>query len=1132
MKTLRIEVFNASPSLAQLRFFADGNRQPRTRDLAPAELTDFCQRSLAHYQDGLSLQTLGKALFDWLHGKEGYLDDYSQDTLLYIPSSPLGEVAWELLHNGGYLCANPHHPFTPLRRVAASQRPAQPKNRPLRLLFMASSPKDVRPLLQFEQEEALILTATRASNLELVVEESGSLEGLSERISDGDATDSFDVVHITGHADIVNDKPIFWLEDGFGQAQLADADAIAGVFSRYERFPRLLFLSGCKTAQASSKALPSLCEALVSAGVPAVLGWAKPVGDLIASFTAQELYQRLAEGVELGRAVSLTRQALYREEQRLLQTDPTYKPQWHLLRFYSDDTPLTALAIKGKRRAVREIRQEFLDNNVKVEVCPREAFVGRRRLLQQALRVLRRQQGDKDYAEGVVLTGMGGLGKSSLAVRICQRLEHYLPLRCIAHGKIDEIVLRNLLGHNLPEHAAAINDILNQPQALALRLRQIFQQFPKFDEALFVFDDFEQNFRADDYQNVEPIAYGIITALLTAIRQTGSPSRVLITSRYAVAVTAPLRLADIALSSFQGADLDKKTAALRLSYLPPKPDTTTLAQEQQAIQLAAGNPRLLERLYQVVASDLDTDALFTQLAEKQAEFREELLLATLLGYQNTATRRLIAGLALFEVFIPETVLAAVLDLPDFVACLHAALAVGLVETSAAGYFVSRLLLPLLVGELDAGEQRGIYSLAAEGLYGLWWEGDSAISLEEHAELSRVAKRGGQQRLYSKVTGPLAQRLQDLCRYDEAKGLYEGLLPICQALGDRKGESFVYNQLALIQDLRGDYATALAYYQQALPIQQDIGDKQGEGATLNNISQIHHAQGDYGTALRYLELSLPICQAIGDKQGEGVALNNISSIYQAQGDYGIALRYLEQSQQICQAIGDKRQEGTTLNNISQIYKAQGDYGTSLRYLEQARQIWQAIGDKQGEGTTLNNLATTAHAQGDYGTALRYLEQVLQICQAIGDKSQEGVSLNNISQIYAAQGDYGTALRYLELSLHICQAIGDKSQEGVTLNNLATTAYAQGDYGSTLRYLEQSLQIRQAIGDTAGECATLFNIGHSHWQNDEQEQALSTWLQAYRIAKRIGLAERLQNLDRLAKDLGGEGLAFWERLSLAD
>ncbi|MDD5272220.1 MAG: hypothetical protein PHU14_05825 [Methylovulum sp.] len=165
MKTLRIEVFNPSPSLAQLRFFADTNPLPRTRDLSPAVLTDFIQRSQQHYQEGLSLQVLGKELFDWLHGVEGYLDGYSEDTLLYIHNShALGELAWELLHNGHYLCANQHRPFTPLRRVSTSQSPAQAKNRPLRLLFMASSPENVKPLLQFEHEEALILTATRASN--------------------------------------------------------------------------------------------------------------------------------------------------------------------------------------------------------------------------------------------------------------------------------------------------------------------------------------------------------------------------------------------------------------------------------------------------------------------------------------------------------------------------------------------------------------------------------------------------------------------------------------------------------------------------------------------------------------------------------------------------------------------------------------------------------------------------------------------------------------------------------------------------------------------------------------------------------------------------------------------------------
>ncbi|POZ51686.1 CHAT domain-containing protein [Methylovulum psychrotolerans] len=735
MQSLRITVFKPNTDRYQLRFFIDGNPTPQTRELSASELDGFIARSQAHYQKGLRLEQLGKELFAWLDGAEGFLQAYSKDTVLTIDTlHPLGELAWELLHNGRFLCADQVHAFTPLRRVASTDKTAKAKNRPLRLLFMASSPQNVQPVLQFEQEEGRILAATRQSNIELVVEESGSLSGLRERLSYGAADDLFDVIHITGHADIVDGVPVFLLEDELGQQQATDAAAIAEMFNEQGRFPRLLFLSGCKTAQASELALPSLCAALVDAGVPAVLGWAQPVYDAIASLAAEALYYRLAEGTELERAVCYTRHALYKHEQSLMQSNPFYQPQWHLLRLYGDQTPLTPLVIKGRKRAAPEIHQEFLDSLAKVEVCPRAAFVGRRRLLQQALRILRSVPGDKDYAEGIILTGMGGLGKSSLALRICQRLAQDLPLRFIASGGLDETVLRNLLGDKLPEHAPAMNDLLNQPQPLKARLQLLFRQFEVLHGALFVFDDFEQNFRDGNYQQLEPPAYEIVAALLAVIQQTGSPSRVLLTSRYAFKVTAgQVRLTALPLDSLQGADLGKKTAALRLAN--DLADSISTEQEQQAISLAAGNPRLLERLYQVLAAGLGTASLFAQLAAKQTAFREELLLQTLLDYQHADTRQLIACLALFEVFVPKALLGAVMVGADVDRHLQAAIAVGLVETVADGVYVSRLLVPLMADILDAEEQQAVYRLAAACLYELWWESDYAIRLEELWELS-------------------------------------------------------------------------------------------------------------------------------------------------------------------------------------------------------------------------------------------------------------------------------------------------------------------------------------------------------------------------------------------------------------
>src|SRR5204862_5441978 len=121
---------------------------------------------------------------------------------------------------------------------------------------MASAPTDVQPALNFEQEEALILAATRQEPIELVVEESGSLEGLRQRL-EWAGPGYFDVIHLTGHADIVDGVPCLLMEDDLGQRRNATAAQIADAMAG--NWPRLLFLSGCKTAMAVDKrVLPSL----------------------------------------------------------------------------------------------------------------------------------------------------------------------------------------------------------------------------------------------------------------------------------------------------------------------------------------------------------------------------------------------------------------------------------------------------------------------------------------------------------------------------------------------------------------------------------------------------------------------------------------------------------------------------------------------------------------------------------------------------------------------------------------------------------------------------------------------------------------------------------------------------------
>ncbi len=65
--------------------------------------------------------------------------------------------------------------------------------------------------------------------------------------------------------------------------------------------------------------------------------------------------------------------------------------------------------------------------------------------------------------------------------------------------------------------------------------------------------------------------------------------------------------------------------------------------------------------------------------------------------------------------------------------------------------------------------------------------------------------------------------------------------------------------------------------------------------------------------------------------------------------------------------------------------------------------------------------------------------------------------------------------------------------------------------------------------AGLCATLFNIGHLHWEDKEQQHAMSAWVTVYAIASKVELGQVLQELEKLAGQLGLEnGNEGWVKL----
>ncbi|WP_433230142.1 CHAT domain-containing protein [Micromonospora sp. CA-248260] len=749
MSTFDLEVFEQTSNHYELRLSADG-QPPRVRSLDRAAVDELITLVRRDYSTDTTAQRvygatrlaeLGTRLAEFLDGDERWLTPmlaHPAGAVLRITAEQrLRHLPWELLaREGAFLTVAGRAPLLPVRAAgehAALTGPVAPGNRPLRVLFMAASPEGVEPVLNFEAEEAAILAATRRTGTDLVVEESGTLEGL-RFLSRDYGPGHFDVLHLSGHATTAGGQPVFVLEDEFGAPTRATADQLAEAMQGH--WPRLVFVSGCLTADAPEGGVfPSMSESLVQAGAPAVLGWALPVGDVSATDFAAALYQALADGGSLDRAVVQARRHLFHDRK---------SSYWHLLRVYADRSPLapmvTPLHTKGRKRLqVRAADQQFLDPQTQLSrVASRAEFVGRRRVIQRCLRVLRQPADTPGAAQGLLLAGMGGLGKSSLASRLLERMPTHQ--RAVWYGRVDAIKFRELLDKvrfDDPDQRTEAAKLLDNEQLpLLVRLRYLLDADGPLGDTpcLFVFDDFETgnlDTRDDGSRVLAPAMAEILSALLTAIRDTGSPSRVVITSRYRFPTPAGTTLAVEALETLTPVEQTKKIA--NLAKLRPDSTIDPVIRDR-AIMAAAGNPRLLDWLNRIVddanrdvgGANLDVDGLLTAIENEADKFRRETVLAdNLLDSQPLELRRMLAKVNVVELPVPAATVHALHQQPDATRHIQRAVQLGLLEegtdpeTHQPRYYVSNVLHPLVRPLLTDDEHTQACADAAQSLYQLW-----------------------------------------------------------------------------------------------------------------------------------------------------------------------------------------------------------------------------------------------------------------------------------------------------------------------------------------------------------------------------------------------------------------------------
>jgi tetratricopeptide (TPR) repeat protein len=1083
MNVVCLELKPIDRQFAELRYWLPGQTQYQSRKLQLAEiegLYDFIDRDFTTTNPHLA--QLGRKLFDWLDGTERWLAQAIAQNrgglVLAIAfgaseaidaQEQLGGLPWEVMFYEGFLVARSIIPVRVLGAFHQTKPARVPAPRQLRTLFMATDPIDVSPSLDFEAEEALILQETQDLAMDLRVEESGCLEelkGFWRRFPQ----DHFDIFHLSGHANIRDGVPYFITESPEGNrvdAQLADFDAVFRL-----RYPPLMFLSGCRTAQSGRSATTSLAASLVQQGAPAVLGWGRPVADKGAIAAAMVLYKSLAAGVTLAESLVLT-------YQDLIQADV---PDWCLLRLYAEfgawDVALVLPPADDVRCRPAEASddEEFLDPQGLVRVAGKNAFVGRRRYLQRGLKALKSPNN-----LGIWLHGLRGAGKSSIACRLLDRL---MPAyhKLVFTGIFDESLLVNKLCEYYPDKIEALATAGSLTHRLMAALKDIDQR--QNERIVFLLDNFEDNLelRSDGQPVLKAAVVEPLRALLNSIAKSGVLHRVIVTSRYDVVLPGNF---DRKMQPLEVVGMGKDTSKL-YRRLPAFQANSGVDEDLQskAQKIADGYPRLMWWLNDVLQDErTDSELILIAMEEKQLEFLESILAEGLLAQQEPGLVEMLERGMLFELPVPLAVLQSIcVDLVGFEGFVKRARALGLLELGLSDDLVR---VPRVLGLVVPSNQQELAAIGVKVLHQTWFEEAEFFNEEQLLETYRLAMLGRNAEIAIEMAQRLSSDWINRSRYREARDICEKTLFL------QKNSTIIHN-LSIIYQTLGDLPYALALSQQSIEIKREIGDRKGEAASLYQMSIIYQILGDLTQSLALSQQSIEILREIGDRKGEATSLHQLSNIYQILGDLTQSLALSQQSIEIKREIGDRRGEADSLHQMSIIYQILGDLVTALALSQQSIEIDREIGNRQGEAASLHQMSIIYQTLEDSTQALALSEQSIKMHREIGNRQGEADSLHMMSIIYQILGDSTQALALSEQSIKMHREIGNRQGEAGSLHQMATIAGQQGDAA-----LQQDLYLQAAtLLGAISDYGRLIDVLNSLGINDEPDAigylAQALWL----------------------------------------
>lgn len=367
---------------------------------------------------------------------------------------------------------------------------------------------------------------------------------------------------------------------------------------------------------------------------------------------------------------------------------------------------------------------------------------------------------------------------------------------------------------------------------------------------------------------------------------------------------------------------------------------------------------------------------------------------------------------------------------------------------------------------------------------------------------------------------LGDFLETSGHWDDALAGHLMALQTCRDLDDLPRVARAAFDLSLTALRTGHGEAALQHATEAATTFRALGDRRGQAAALDRMGIIHRNAASFREALAHHREAIDIYRDLDDPCGLAKALVHAGTALGSLGRRPEHMKYLNEALGIYTRNGDLRGQAITLNSIGAIQYDQGYHRDAMKSYQASLDIFRKIGGRQSLALLEHNIGRLHQYKGDHKAAIVIFRDVLVVYRTIGDLQHQAYALSDIGSVYQCVDRFDEALAHHEKAASAGEIAGDRYVYVNALCGMAEAHFGSGRLDIALESYERAARLAGEIESLDLKAKALSGIAKIILRTQGADAARIYWREAHDIFEQLGDPEaaiieiRLEGLDTSA------------------